>query len=82
LSSNIVHQYFKKDLTGMKILMKVDVLRLRAVELRVPDDGPLSWEETDINEDAVNQLMADGFQQSGPLEFNLYEAGLAGPRTE
>ena len=66
----------------MKILMKVDVLRLIGVELKVPREGDLSWNEFEITEDAVDQLVADGFQPVGPLEFNLYDAGLAGSQTQ
>jgi len=82
LSSNIVHQYFKKDQPGLKILLKVDVIRLRAIELIVPDKGELSWNEIEIQEGTVDQLVAGGFKETGPLEFNLYDAGLTGPRTE
>jgi hypothetical protein len=82
LGSNIVHQYFKKDLEGMKILMKVDIIHLTAVELIVHGSGEITWNEIEIAEDGVERLAASGFQPSGALEFNLYDAGLAGSQTE
>ena len=66
----------------MKILVKVDEIRLRAIELTVPDSGKLLWNEVEIEEGIVEQLVASGFHATGPLEFNLYEAGLTGSQTE
>ena len=66
----------------MKILLKVDIIRLRGIELTIPESGELAWNEFELEEPTVDQLVADGFQETGPLEFNLYEAGLTGPQTE
>lgn len=82
MSSNIVHQYFKKEADGGKILLKVDPLRLQGIELSIPAKGEPAWRELEFSEDVDKELAAAGFQAIGPFEFNLYEAGLIGPETE
>jgi hypothetical protein len=80
--SNIVHEYFKKDLPGGKILLKVDPIRWTAIELNIPNEGEPSAQELELKEDFRSDLTAGGFNASSPLEFNLYDAGLIGQGSE
>lgn len=63
----------------MKILLKVDPIRLRGVELTIPDSGEPSAREFDLEPDIFEQLKAEGFSVASPLEFHLYDAGLISP---
>jgi hypothetical protein len=76
MHSNIVHQYFKKELPNGKVLVKVNPIHLTGAELRIENDmlyeRALEFEET-IFED----LAANGFVEIGSMEFNLYQSGLA-----
>jgi hypothetical protein len=75
-SSNIVHQYFKKDHQGVKILLKVDPIRLQAIELSIPPQGEPSVRDLEFGTDMEENILASGFEPTGPFEFNLYDAGL------
>ena len=76
LSSNIVHQYFKKDHNGVKILLKVDPIRLQAIELSISAQGEPSVRDLEFGADMEAKITAAGFVATGPFEFNLYDAGL------
>jgi len=78
LNSNIVHQYFKKDHNGVKILLKVDPIRLQAIELSIPAKGDPSVRDLEFGTDIEEKIIAAGFEPTGPFEFNLYDAGLLG----
>jgi hypothetical protein len=74
-STNIVHQYFKKELEGIKILVKFNPIHLLGTELTITDQGT---ERRDLEFDAeiIEDLKADGFAEVNAMEFNLYLAGL------
>lgn len=76
-SNNIVHQYFKKDFEGFRILVKVNPLTFKGVEITVEAGGETSLRELDFDEEIFEDLAADGFTEASPLEFNLYLSGLA-----
>ena len=78
LGSNIVHQYFKKDHDGVKILLKVDPIRRLGVELTIPAEGEPSVRDLEFGGDMDEKILAQGFEPTGPFEFNLYDAGLLG----
>lgn len=77
MSSNIVHQYFKKELEGMKILVKVNPIQLKGTELMVPKKGEVQTRDLEFDEAIFDDLKEDGFVEVNPLEFNLYLSGLA-----
>jgi len=74
--NNIVHQYFKKELEGSKILVKVNPIHLKGTELVVDGDG-VHARDLDFDSEIFEDLKADGFVEVNALEFNLYLSGLA-----
>lgn len=78
MSSNIVHRYFKKEQEGILILVRVNPVHLKGTELVIGPQGHIDRRELDFDEAIYADLQVDGFQEAGPLEFNLYASGLAG----
>jgi hypothetical protein len=76
-SSNIVHQYFKKELEGSKILVKVNPIHWNGMEIVIDANGEAEGRELEFDAAIFDDLKADGFEPSSPLEFNLYYSGLA-----
>jgi hypothetical protein len=76
-SQNIVHQYFKKEFEEAKILVKVDPIQFKGSEITVPKEGNMEIRNMAFDEQIFDDLKADGFEACSPLEFNLYESGLA-----
>jgi hypothetical protein len=74
--SNIVHQYFKKELADFTLLVKVNPLQLKATEITVYRDRDPEMREVEIDDEIFDDLKADGFMEASPLEFNLYLSGL------
>lgn len=77
--SNIVHQYYKKQLEGFMVLLKVNPLRLRATEITVYPDREPGLRELDVDPEIFEDLKTDGFEEASALEFNLYLSGLIKP---
>lgn len=77
MSSNIVHQYFKKEIEGSKIIVKVNPIQLKGTELTILSNGEVESRDLEFDEAILEDLATDGFEQASPLEFNLYQAGLA-----
>jgi hypothetical protein len=75
-SSNIVHQYFKKEFEEAIILVKVNPILFSGTEITVHKSGQMEMREVEFDEEIFDDLSSDGFQESGPLEFNLYYSGL------
>ena len=75
--NNIVNQYFKKELEGTKILVKVNPIHFKGIELTIFPDGNSEVRELDFDSEIFEDLKADGFEAASPLEFNLYLSGLA-----
>ncbi len=78
MSSNIVHQYFKKDTADGKILVKVNPIQWKGAEIFIPTEGAPELRTLEFDADILDDLAHDGFQPCSPLEFGLYESGLAG----
>lgn len=74
--SNIVHQYFKKELGGVILLVKVNPVRLKATEITVYRDQEPDLRDIDVDAEIFEDLKADGFSEASPIEFNLYLSGL------
>ena len=75
-SQNIVHQYFKKRLDDLQILVRVNPIEYKGTEITIPDQGELSVRELEFDAEIFDDLKADGFVECSPLEFNLYLSGL------
>ena len=74
--SNIVHQYFRKEIEGAILLVKVNPLRLKVTEITVYPDQEPDLRELDVDADIFEDLKHDGFTETSPMEFNLYLSGL------
>ena len=77
MSSNIVHQYFKKEIEGAKIIVKVNPIQLKGIELIITMDGKVESRDLEFDEGIFDDLKEDGFEGASPMEFNLYQTGLA-----
>ena len=76
MSKNIVHQYFKKELEGAKILLKVNPIHLNGTELTIPQKGDVDVRNLEFDAQIFDDLKAVGFEEVNAMEFNLYLAGL------
>jgi len=74
--NNIVHQYFKKEIDGSKILVKVNSIHWKGTEITILPDGILELRDLDFDSEIFEDLTEDGFEAASPLEFNLYLSGL------
>ncbi len=78
MSSNIVHRYFKKEWEGSIILVRVNPIHLKGTELIVHANGVIDRRDLAFDEGIFDDLAADEFKESSPIEFQLYFSGLAG----
>jgi hypothetical protein len=76
--SNIVHQYFKRELETSTILVRLNPIQLKGLEITLHKNGEPEIRELEVDEGILDDLKADGFKEASPLEFNLYFSGLAG----
>lgn len=76
IHSNIVHQYFKKEIEGAKILVKVNPVHLNGLELIVHANGTFESRDMEFDEAIWDDLSADGFEEVNGMEFNLHISGL------
>jgi hypothetical protein len=74
-NNNIVHQYFKKELEGTKILVKLNPIHLTGTELTIEPKGT-EMRELEFDGQIFDDLKEDGFLETNGMEFNLYLAGL------
>ena len=74
--SNIVHQYFKKELEGATILLQMNPIQRIGIELTVPSVGKPESREIEFGENILVELKENGFEEAGAMEFNLYSSGL------
>jgi hypothetical protein len=74
-NSNIVHQYFKKEENGTKIIVRVNPIHWTGAELTVADTGT-EMRELELDSEVIEDLKSDGFKEVNAIEFNLYLAGL------
>ncbi len=73
--NNIVHQYFKKEAEGVKILVRVNPIHLKGTEISISSDG-LEIRDLEFDAEIFEDLKADSFTEVNALEFNLYLSGL------
>lgn len=75
--SNIVHHYFKKEFQDFTVLVKVNPIQLKGTEITLHKNNEKEIRDLEFDQEILEDLKADGFTESSPLEFNLYHAGLA-----
>lgn len=75
-ASNIVHQYFGKELKGGKILVRVNPIFYSGTEITIATNGAVAMRELKFDEGIFDDLKFDGFTEANALEFNLYLNGL------
>jgi hypothetical protein len=73
---NIVHQYFKKEIEGGKILVKVNPIHYTGTEIFVDKEGKSEIREMKFDNEIFDDLKLDGFQEVNAIEFNIYFSGL------
>ena len=73
----MVHEYFKKELEELKVLVRVNPASLTGLELVVTQNGDVEKRKLQFDEEIYDDLQVDGFVPASPLEFNLYLKGLA-----
>lgn len=76
MNSNIVHQYFKKEFEGSKILVKVNPVHLTGQEMIVQNGKMVETRQMAFDEAIWEDLSADGFEEVSAMEFNLHLSGL------
>ncbi len=76
-NQNIVHQYFKKHLDGVQLLVKVNPIHFTGTEITLKAGHEPIIRKLQFDEDIFEDLKADSFEECSPLEFNLYFSGLA-----
>ena len=75
--SNIVHRYFKKKFNESTILVKVNPILFKGIEITLLVNEESRVRELTFDKDIWEDLKADGFEEASALEFNLYYSGLA-----
>ena len=75
-NNNIVHQYYKKDLNGLTILVRLNPILLTGTEITLLSNGTKELRELEFDENIEEDLKIDGFMTASPLEFNLHLMGL------
>lgn len=73
---DIIHQYYKKEFEGMKILVQVNPESFHGMELLIDAAGRVQKTRREFDSDIFDDLAADEFVPASPLEFNLYLKGL------
>jgi hypothetical protein len=74
--SNIVHEYFKKELDGDLILVQINPNTFEGTELLVSVEGEVKKTNRKFEQDIYEDLQADDFEKANALEFNLHLKGL------
>jgi hypothetical protein len=75
--SNIVHQYFRKEFEDSTVLVRVNPIQFKGIEITLHKNGDPQMRELEFDEGILEDLKIDGFAEANPLEFNLYWSGLA-----
>ena len=76
IQSNIVHKYFKNEIEGSKILVKVNPVHLTGTEMIIHANGKLETRQLEFDTEIWDDLLADGFVEVNGMEFNLHLSGL------
>jgi len=71
-SKNIVQEYYKKVVEDVTILVQVNPVTLKGLELLIKDGKVVEKTKMQFEEDIYEDLEVDEFTRASPLEFNLY----------
>ncbi|MDH5476676.1 MAG: hypothetical protein OEX22_13345 [Cyclobacteriaceae bacterium] len=74
--ATIIHQYYKGEFEGIKVLVQINPESLRGVELVIDTANNIKKTKRVFDTDIYDDLAADNFIESSALEFNLYLKGL------
>ena len=69
---DVIHQYFKKEIDGFTILVRVNPVDYSGLELLIGPKGEMQKTARNFDEEIFEDLAADEFKEAGALEFNLY----------
>ena len=72
----MIHEYFKKEIAGAKILVQLNPKTFEGLELIVHPDQSIEKTPRQFEGDIYEDLEADEFIASSPIEFNLYLKGI------
>jgi len=74
--SNVVHEYYKRQFQGFKIIVQINPVDYTGIELTIPDTGQIKRRDLEFDKTIYDDLELDEFKASSPIEFNLYIKGL------
>jgi hypothetical protein len=69
-------KYFKRTFEDYKVLVKVNPADWTGTELIVHPDGKIEKTEMEFDEEVLEDLAVDEFEEAGAIEFNLYLKGV------
>ena len=64
--------YYKRVFDDYTVLVQVNPESFRGMELIIHPDGKVEKTKMEFDEEIYEDLDADEFKESSPLEFNLY----------
>ncbi|MBL3658691.1 MULTISPECIES: hypothetical protein [Fulvivirga] len=73
---NVVHNYYKRQFDDFTVLVQVNPVTYKGMELTIHKNGEIEKRKMEFDEEIYDDLAADEFQESSSLEFNLYLKGL------
>jgi len=80
VKSNIVYQYFKKDIGGKTLYVQIDPIQLKGSQLTVPGNikeaTPATFEEAEFESNILQTLQDEGYEPANAIEFHLILNGL------
>lgn len=68
----IVYKYFKRVFEDFQVLVAVNPIDFSGIELIIHPDEKVEKNDMQYDEDIYEDLSVDEFQESSPLEFQLY----------
>ena len=68
----IVFKYFKRVFDDYHVLVAVNPIDYTGIELIIHPNGKVEKTDIHYDEDIYEDLEVDEFQESSPLEFQLY----------
>lgn len=69
-------KYFKRIFEDYKVLVKVNPADWTGIELIIHPDGKIEKTEMEFDEEVLEDLAFDEFEEAGAIEFNLYLKGV------
>jgi hypothetical protein len=69
-------KYFKRTFEDYKVLVKVNPADWTGTELIIHPDGKIEKTEMEFDDEVLEDLAFDEFEEVGAMEFNLYDKGV------